>query len=450
MRPGKAQVLTIYLGESDQWQGQPLYVAILQLLRQEGCAGATALRAVAGYGASARLHGEQGLRWSSDATIVIQVIDQPARLGRLLPRLSQMLQGGLITLQETEVLFYTPTPPELPSHRTVRQVMATLLTTVGPETAVAQVVELLLQAPFRALPVVDEQRRLLGIVTTGDLIRSGVLPLRRGLVRLALALDEATAEQIRAPLTEAQQGTRSVAEIMNRHVCTVHPEQSLREAARLMVETGLRRLPVVDRERRLVGMLSRTDLLRAMARGPLGDSDEEGAQARLSSYSSGRVVPAEASVLDYMRREVVAVHEETALAEVLDALLQSPLKRVVVVDDEQHVQGIISDVDVLAGLQEELRPRFLSWLAGLARDRSQRGPGGAFQPQAGRARRARDVMNRNVVTVRAAATVSETVALMMRSGRKVLPVVDDDGRLVGIVGRSDLLRVLLEDGDDAS
>src|SRR5438876_7116132 len=98
LRQGKAQVLTIYLGESDQWQGTPLYVAIIQFLRSQGCAGATATRGVAGYGAGARLHAGSGLRWSSDAAIIIQVIDQPNRLRRLLPQLEEMLTGGLITL----------------------------------------------------------------------------------------------------------------------------------------------------------------------------------------------------------------------------------------------------------------------------------------------------------------------------------------------------------------
>jgi PII-like signaling protein len=56
LRQGKAQALTIYLGESDQWRGGSLYVAIIQYLREQGCAGATVTRAVAGYGAGARLH----------------------------------------------------------------------------------------------------------------------------------------------------------------------------------------------------------------------------------------------------------------------------------------------------------------------------------------------------------------------------------------------------------
>src|ERR1700726_4320056 len=95
LRQGRAQVLTIYLGESDQWQGGPLYVAIVQYLREQGSAGATVTRAIEGYGAGARLHEGGGLRWSSDAPIVIQVVDAPERLRRCLPHLEEMLSGGL-------------------------------------------------------------------------------------------------------------------------------------------------------------------------------------------------------------------------------------------------------------------------------------------------------------------------------------------------------------------
>src|SRR6184192_3088019 len=95
LRQGKAQVLTIYLGESDQWQGTPLYVAIVQYLREQGCAGATVTRAVAGYGAGSRLHESGGWQWSSDALVIIQVVDQPDRLRRLLPHLQEMLSGGV-------------------------------------------------------------------------------------------------------------------------------------------------------------------------------------------------------------------------------------------------------------------------------------------------------------------------------------------------------------------
>ena len=153
LRQGKAQVLTIYLGESDQWQGTPLYVAIVQFLREQGCAGATVTRAVAGYGAGARLHESGGWRWSSDAPVVIQVVDQPDRLRRLLPHIQEMLTGGLMTMHEIEVLKYTHARRRgLPTKLPVRQVMETTIMTVKLDTPVALIVDLLLDAPFVRFP----------------------------------------------------------------------------------------------------------------------------------------------------------------------------------------------------------------------------------------------------------------------------------------------------------
>ncbi len=237
LRQGKAQALTIYIGESDQWQGTPLYVALVQFLREQGCAGATVTRAVAGYGAGARLHESAGWHWSSDAPLVIQVVDQPDRLRRLFPRLQEMLSGGLMTLHEVEVLKYTHARRRgLPTKLPVRQVMETAITTVSPDTPVAAVVDLLMEATFRALPVVDDQQRLQGIISIGDLIKAGVLPMRRGLVKTALELDSLTAEAIETPLEQARRSTRTAQDIINRDVRTIGPGQSIREAAQIMLE----------------------------------------------------------------------------------------------------------------------------------------------------------------------------------------------------------------------
>src|SRR5260221_389747 len=222
LRQGKAQALTIYLGESDQWHGTPLYVAIVQMLREQGCAGATASRAIAGYGAGTRLHESGGWHWSSDAPIVIQVIDQPERLRRLLPRLQEMLGGGLMTLHEIEVLKYTHARRHgLPTKLPIRQVMETSIITINLTTPVASVVDMLLEAPFRALPVVDERHHLQGLISTGDLINAGMLPMRRGLVRTALELDNVTAEAVEAPLEQARQSNLMAQDIMNRQVRTI-------------------------------------------------------------------------------------------------------------------------------------------------------------------------------------------------------------------------------------
>ncbi len=441
LRQGKAQALTIYLGESDQWRGGSLYVAIIQYLREQGCAGATVTRAVAGYGAGARLHESGGLRLSSDAPLVIQVIDQPARLQRLLPHLQEMLNGGLLTLHDVEVLKYTHARRHgLSTKVLVQQVMETLVTSVQMETPLATVIDLLLNAPFRVLPVLDSQGRLQGIISTGDLINAGVLPMRRRLVRTALELDERSAETVEEPIEQARQGSRTAQEIMNRQVRTVKPEQPVREAAQLMLESGLRRLPVAASDGTLVGMLTRADLLQVVITSPLMSPEASSATQPLAHDNSSRPLQ-QRTLADYINPDVATVSEQTTLDEVIDALILSPLKRVVVVDAERRVKGIISDVDVLVRLQEDMRPGLLSALAGWAGGRRRSGP---LRAHAGKAQVAADIMYRDVVTVAARATVQETIEQMLALHRKFLPVVDADGRLVGTVGRSALLRVLVE------
>ena len=95
-------------------------------------------------------------------------------------------------------------------------------------------------------------------------------------------------------------------------------------------------------------------------------------------------------------------------------------------------------------MQDEVRPHLLTALADLARGRPTHIPTGALRAAPGKARVAADVMNRQVVTIAETASIQDAVDVMMSTHRKVLPVVDREGRLIGVVGRSDVLRVLVE------
>ena len=446
LRQGKAQALTIYLGESDQWRGRSLYVAIIQYLREQGCAGATATRALASYGAGSHLHESGGLHWSSDASVVIQVIDQPSRLRRLLPHLQEMLNGGLMTLYDVEVLKYTHARRHgLSTQITVQQVMETQVTAVQEETPIATVIDLLLNAPFRVLPVLDQQRHLQGVISTGDLINGGVLPMRRRLVRTALELDEQSVETIETPLEQARQSTGTAQEIMNRQVRTVRPEQLVREAAQLMLEAHLRRLPVIHPDGTLVGMLTRADLLQVVVTSPLMSPHATSSTQPLPHSDVHSLLSIQQqSIADYVNPAVVTVYEQASLDEVIDALILSPLKRVIVIDAERHVKGIISDVDVLARLQVDMRPGLLSLFTSWANGRQHSSASFSLRSSTNKVQVAADVMNREVITVSETAIVQETIEQMMTMKRKFLPVIDVEGQLVGTVGRSDLLRVLIE------
>jgi PII-like signaling protein len=108
---GPALLLRIYIGESDRWEGEPLYEAIVLRLRERGVAGATVLRGIEGYGAAARVHTARILRLSEDLPILIEVVDREDRLRSVLPEINRMVDGGLITLEPVEVIAHRA--PEL-------------------------------------------------------------------------------------------------------------------------------------------------------------------------------------------------------------------------------------------------------------------------------------------------------------------------------------------------
>ncbi len=103
---GSGLLARIYIGEADTYHGQPLYEAIVQLLRERGLAGATVLRGIEGFGAKAHLHTTRILRLSQDLPVLIEVVDQEDRLRAVLPELDTMVEDGLITLEPVEVIAY--------------------------------------------------------------------------------------------------------------------------------------------------------------------------------------------------------------------------------------------------------------------------------------------------------------------------------------------------------
>jgi PII-like signaling protein len=102
---GKAKMLRIHFGEDDKWQNRPLYEAIVMKCRELDIAGATVFRGIEGYGASTLIH-KRHLLWSSDAPIMISVIDTEEKIKSLIPALDEMVGEGLIAMSEVEVIRY--------------------------------------------------------------------------------------------------------------------------------------------------------------------------------------------------------------------------------------------------------------------------------------------------------------------------------------------------------
>jgi PII-like signaling protein len=103
---GEGKLLRIFIGESDKHGRKPLYQAIVEMLREEGMAGATVLRGIEGFGANSHLHTARILRLSEDLPVVIEVADTEERIEAVIPRLDEMVTDGMVTLEKVEVVTY--------------------------------------------------------------------------------------------------------------------------------------------------------------------------------------------------------------------------------------------------------------------------------------------------------------------------------------------------------
>ncbi|GAA4563324.1 CBS domain-containing protein [Micromonospora coerulea] len=137
---------------------------------------------------------------------------------------------------------------------------------------------------------------------------------------------------------------------------------------------------------------------------------------------------------DVMTRDVVTVGEETPYRQIVDALIRRGISAVPVVDDFRRVLGVVSEADLLHKVERAGHPDERRVFEGRRRRTAREKADGVL---------ARDLMTAPAVTTFAEASLPAAARLMDREAVKRLPVLDDLGRLVGIVTRSDLLRVHL-------
>jgi CBS-domain-containing membrane protein len=303
----------------------------------------------------------------------------------------------------------------------VRDVMGRGVSTVTADAPLAEVVELLLRRDVKALPVVDAHRRVVGIVTGGDLLGRGGLNLRLSLKQ------ELDPDTLRQELAALAQSGKTARDVMTRHVRTVEADLDLAEAIRRMAAGGVKRLPVVDPRGELIGIVTRADVLRAIA-----------ALSEPAEASEGLLPPEVHTVGDVVRTAVPVVPPEASAEVVLTKLLEHPLRRVVVTDTDGRALGIVSDRDVLLRSTPDTRPWLLRALggrrAGPRGSEAERAPGGGLT--------ARELMAPSLITVRRDDPLRRAIRLMMQHQVKRLVVVDEAGPLLGLVDRGDILQAL--------
>lgn len=428
----------IYCGETDKVGRTPAYQAILEYLRAEGAAGATVTRGIAGFGRASLIHTAAILRLSLDLPVVVTWIDAPERVGRLLPRVRELAGSGVITIEDVGVASYGErTVGKMRFDLQVRDVMTRDVRSIMLDATTGAAVESLLGQPFRALPVVDADGRVVGVVSNGDLVTRGGLAAR-------LELLGAMTGEDRGPYLQGLP-KRTIAEVMTANPVTVPPTATLTEATHLIVAQHLKRLPVAAADGTLVGILSRADILRAVAEafpsnepavaglsdgrasGVLRDGGQGAPGGKRGSDGKRGVAGAPQAARDVMRVDVPVVGVEARLPEVVDVVCSTRLNRAVVVDGERRPVGIVSDAAVLRALGA-----------------SSGGLVGALMGKVGLRegpdRTAGEIMVTPARVVATDAPLAEVALVMTEHGRKIVPVTEADGRLAGIIDRADLLR----------
>ncbi|NEO85311.1 MAG: CBS domain-containing protein [Spirulina sp. SIO3F2] len=148
--------------------------------------------------------------------------------------------------------------------RTVADFMSSPPLTVNPETPLSEALQLLAQQKITGLPVVDGQGQLVGVISDTDLMwqETGADPPPY-IVFLDSVIFLQNPARYEHELHKAIGQT--VGEVMSSIKVTTQPEQSLHEAAKLMHKERVRRLPVVNANHDLVGILTHSDIIRAMA-----------------------------------------------------------------------------------------------------------------------------------------------------------------------------------------
>jgi CBS-domain-containing membrane protein len=423
---GRAKRVTIVLRTGNVHHRT--YLNVLEELRRLGASGATAFQGHASFVDQHEIRSSRfAVDYIPDLPVMILWIDRDEVVDRVLPQILPMIEDGLVTVDETEVVHSASTEvSDLPRQETVKEVMTADVVSVRMETPVAEIVADLVERRFRAVPVIDEQRHVVGIITNTDLVERGGLTVHLDLLQ---TIDKAQRQSILQDLAGA---ARTAADVMTPKPLTVNADTTVRHTADIMLQRQLDILPVTDSDGKLVGIVSRVDLLRTVTIGVDRPKRTDGSDREQASAPVTRV----------MTKDVPVVAPDDALPSLMNVIVSTRLHRAVVVDGDRRPLGVVSDAEVIERVTPEARPgllmaimRRLPLLHGSEETQA------ALQRARGRV--AKDFMRQDFVSVESERTIAQALEALLTAEQKAALVVDVEGRLVGMVDRRDLLGALI-------
>jgi CBS domain-containing protein len=412
------QRVRIYLSRDDKWEGRPLYLAVMDRLRVAGATGATAIQGLAGFGPGQRIRAGTVERADQRPPVVVEWIDRSDRVARLLPLLDDLLGQALITLEDVPIYraILRASGP-FAADRTVGDTMRSPAPSAAIDASLSVALALLIEHQIAALPIVGPEGDLVGLLTEQDLAWRAGLRLPPSLLHL---LAPAERDMILAPLIG-----RSAREVMSAEPRSVSLSTSLPQAIVTMVEWGYAQVPVVDRGGHLAGIIGQEDVLRAVV--------------EQSPPAEGAVSPAEppATVGLVMQTITPQLTLGRPLALALDQLLSAPARRILITDAAGHLRGMIDLAGILTALAGEERAALIA-----AIQRPQPAP-----LSIGTDRPLDALTSPDPPTLTADVPIERAARRLLELGADSMPVVDADGRLLGIIARGGLIRALLQQSD---
>lgn len=145
-----------------------------------------------------------------------------------------------------------------------------------------------------------------------------------------------------------------VRDLMTTDVATVSPETSLEDAATVLLARRISGLPVIDAESKLIGIVTEADFLTAMGI-PCHHPAHNLWQTLESMFKhQPKAVKTPTSIAEIMNKQVITINDNSTLHEVIDTMKQHHIKRLVVTDDKQKVQGIITRSNLVQVLLQQI------------------------------------------------------------------------------------------------
>ena len=416
------QAIDIFTSEEARCQGRPVQEAVLDYVQSlKIAARCLVTRGTDGCYENGDVVTRRLEILSYNLPVYICIILPAAEAPRVIDKLKDMITDGLVAIHDLKVVCHRAKNQFFPRRIRVRDAMTASPTSVTTDTSADVAARLLLSSIFTGLPVVDKKQRPVGLISQGDLIARGGMPMRLGLL--------AESGQDRQEEVLAELARKTAGAIMTSPVIGIGEDQLLTEAVELMLTKNVKRLPVTDQEGRLTGMVSRLDVFRVVM--------EEAPDWEAFSARDIDVGPLK-RVADVIRRDAHSVTPETSLAEVITVIDRNDIQRVAVVDDQGRLLGLIADWDLLRYFGEEKR--------GLRGFLEKHGPYAKkaktdhISLDSLEAATAGQVMNTSLTTVREDTLLDEAVRLMLEKSLKRLPVVDALNHFKGMISRDSLLR----------